>query len=123
MRIGIIVAMEKEMRQLRGLMDEQSIERHGKNDFIRGGIGGNEVILLQSGIGKVNAAIGAVELINNYSPELVMSSGVAGGASIDLNPMDVVVGTRYRYHDVYCGNDVSYGQFVGMPHTSTHRRR
>ncbi len=115
MRIGIIVAMEKEMRQLRGLMDEQSIERHGKNDFIRGGIGGNEVILLQSGIGKVNAAIGAVELINNYSPELVMSSGVAGGASIDLNPMDVVVGTRYRYHDVYCGNDVSYGQFVGMP--------
>ena len=115
MRIGIIVAMEKELRQLRGLMDELNIERHGKKDFIRGRIAGSEVVLVQSGIGKVNAAIGAVELINNYAPELIMSTGVAGGASTDLNPMDVVVGTRYIYHDVYCGSEVSYGQFVGMP--------
>ena len=107
--------MEKELRQLRGLMSDVSVVRHGKHDFIEGNIGGNEVMLLQSGIGKVNAAIGAVEMISAYSPELMVSSGVAGGACTELNPLDVVVGTRYMYHDVYCGSEVSYGQFVGMP--------
>ena len=115
MKIGIIVAMEKEMRQLRSLLDEETVEQHGPKNFICGHLGQNEVIMLQSGIGKVNAAVGATVLITAYKPDLVVSTGVAGGADISLNPLDVVVGTRYVYHDAYCGNDVSYGQLVGMP--------
>lgn len=122
MRIGIIVAMEKELRQLRGLMDDQSVERHGCKDFIKGSIGDKEVVLQQCGIGKVNAAIGAVEMIHAYAPDLILSSGVAGGADIELNPLDVVVGTRYVYHDAYCGDEPAYGQIIGMPPFFTAQR-
>ena len=67
------------------------------------------------GIGKVNAAIGAVEMIDNYAPDLIISTGVAGGADVNMEVTDVVVGTDYCYHDVYCGDDCQYGQVMGMP--------
>ena len=126
MKIGIIVAMDKEFTQLRTLLDDSETERRGGKDFVTGSLATlrrgedgqevvHELIMQQCGIGKVNAAVGAVELINNYKPDLVVSTGVAGGAAISMNPLDIVVGTRYCYHDVYCGSEVARGQFVGMP--------
>lgn len=115
MKIGVIVAMEKEFTQLKTLLDESRTERKGKKDFVIGDIGNNQIFMQQCGIGKVNSAIGAVEMINNYHPDLIVSTGVAGGACPDMNPLDVVIGTKYYYHDVYCGDEVNYGQFVGMP--------
>lgn len=115
MRIGIIVAMEKELVQLRSLLDEATTERRHTKDFIRGYISGHEVIMQQCGMGKVNAAIGCVEMMNAYQPELVISTGVAGGADVSMNVGDVVVGTTYVYHDAYCGHEVAYGQLVGLP--------
>lgn len=115
MKIGIIVAMEKEFAQLQTLLDERSVERHNHKDFVIGSIGDKQVIMQQCGIGKVNAAIGAVEMIDQYHPDLLISTGVAGGADASMNPLDVVAGIEYRYHDVYCGSNVEYGQFVGMP--------
>lgn len=115
MKIGIIVAMEKEFTQLKTLLDESHTEQKNKHEFVIGEIGSNQVFMQQCGIGKVNAAIGAVEMINSYHPDLIISTGVAGGADVEMNPLDVVVGTRYYYHDVYCGSEVDYGQFVGMP--------
>ena len=113
-RIGIIVAMDKEFRQLSGLLEE-STTGHRHKDFTLGRIGGNEVILQQCGIGKVNAAVGAVEMIDAHQPDLVLSTGVAGGASVSLNPLDVVVATECAYHDFYCGSEVEYGQVMGLP--------
>lgn len=115
MKIGVIVAMDKELAQLRGLLNDGRVVRHGHKDFIVGKIADNEVILQQCGIGKVNAAIGATEMICGFSPELVVSSGVAGGADVSLSPLDVVVASECTYHDVYCGSNVEYGQIQGLP--------
>ena len=114
-KIGIIVAMDKEFRQLEGLLEAPVTEEFNHKTFVSGQAFGNEIILMQCGIGKVNSAIGAVEMIDNYHPDLVVSSGVAGGASTALNVTEVVVGTEYAYHDAYCGSECEYGQVMGMP--------
>lgn len=115
MKIGIIVAMDKELVQLRALLDHVTVERRGNKDFVIGKMGNCEVVLQQCGIGKVNSAIGTVELINHYKPDLIVSSGVAGGADPGMNVTDVIVGTEYVYHDAYCGEECQYGQLMGMP--------
>lgn len=115
MKIGIIVAMEKEFAQLKSLLSENRTEKQRGKDFVIGNIGSNEVIMQQCGIGKVNSAVGTVEMINSYQPDLIISTGVAGGADAAMNPLDVVVGTSYAYHDLYCGSDVEYGQLPGLP--------
>ena len=101
MRIGIIVAMEKELRQLRQLFN-----------------GGN-VRVEKCGIGKVNAALGAQRLINEFHPDAIISSGCAGGNGDEVNIQDVVVSTELCYHDVYCGTAIDdttvYGQVQGLP--------
>ena len=80
MKIGIIVAMDKEFAQLQTLATDKNTESHAHYDFVTGRIGDNEVIMMQCGIGKVNAAIGADQLISCYHPDIVISTGVAGGA-------------------------------------------
>ncbi len=114
-KIGIIVAMDKEFTQLRTLLDDCRTERHHNKDFVIGNIGDAEIILQQCGIGKVNSAIGAVEMIDCYAPDLVMSTGVAGGADVSLSPLDVVVASECAYHDAYCGEEMERGQIMGMP--------
>lgn len=114
-KIGVIVAMDKEFAQLRTLLDASRTEHRHHKDFVIGQMAGTELILLQCGIGKVNSTIGAVELIDLYGPDLVISTGVAGGASTELNPLDVVVATECAYHDAYCGEEVPYGQIIGQP--------
>ena len=115
MRIGIIVAMDKEFAQLQTLATDKAVETHDGRTFIKGRIGANEVVMQQCGIGKVNSAIGAVEMISRYSPDLVISTGVAGGADTSLNVTDVVVSTECCYHDVYCGDECQMGQVMGQP--------
>ena len=100
MKIGIIVAMDKELQQLRPLFPE------------------DRVILQKSGIGKVNAAIQTAEMIRRYSPDCIISTGCAGGNGDDVNVQDVVVSTELAYHDVYCGSAIGhsvYGQVQGLP--------
>jgi len=80
-----------------------------------GSIDGNEIILAQCGIGKVNAAVGAAKMISEHHPDCIISTGCAGGAKVDMKVGDVVVGTECCYHDVYCGTEVKYGQLLGMP--------
>lgn len=115
MRIGIIVAMDKEFQQLRTLLNEVHTEHHLSKNFIIGQLNGAEIIMQQCGIGKVNSTIGAVEMIATYHPDLIISTGVAGGADTMLNPLDVVVATECVYHDSYCGTEVEFGQIIGLP--------
>lgn len=101
MKIGVIVAMDKELQQLQHLFDN------------------SRIIVEKCGIGKVNAAIGASEMIRKHQPDVIISSGCAGGNGNDINVQDVVVGKEVCYHDVYCGtaidNTTIYGQVQGMP--------
>ncbi len=107
--------MDKEFVQLKTLLDDCRMERHHFKDFVIGTLDGAEIILQQCGIGKVNSAIGAVEMIDCYQPDLVMSTGVAGGADVTLSPLDVVVAAECTYHDAYCGEEVARGQIMGQP--------
>ncbi len=104
MKIGIIVAMDKEYAQLKEIA--ASIQKH-------------EIILAKCGIGKVNAALGAAEMIRQHHPDVIISSGCAGGNGDDINIQDVVVSSQLVYHDVYCGRAVDdttiYGQVQGLP--------
>ena len=99
MKIGVIVAMDKELAQLKTILEDAVAERHNHRDFVVGTIEGKEIVLQQCGIGKVNSAIGAVEMINCYHPDLVISTGCAGGADVSLEVMDVVVSRECVYHD------------------------
>ena len=98
MKIGIIVAMDKEFAQL------QKVFGNDPN-----------VVLQKCGIGKVNAAIGATMMIEKHHPDVIISSGCAGGADPSLNVGDVVVAMETTYHDAYCGDNCAYGQIMGMP--------
>ena len=118
MKIGIIVAMDKELAQLRQILsEEREMSTADGLCHIVGKVGDKDIIVQKCGIGKVNAAIGAFSMIQHSHPDLVVSTGCAGGADLSLQVTEVVVGSHYTYHDVYCGNEVSYGQFVGMPAT------
>ena len=101
MKIGIIVAMDKELQQLQQLFTD-----------------GN-VLVRKCGIGKVNAALGAQQMINEFHPDCIISSGCAGGNGDDVQIQDVVVSSELCYHDVYCGtaidNTTQYGQVQGLP--------
>ena len=118
MKIGIIIAMDKEFRRISELLDGLKTEEDGGRTFVTGSLGDNELVLHQCGIGKVNAAVGVSEMIRRYSPDLVVSTGCAGGGRTDMEVMDVVVSTELAYHDVYCGEAIGntvYGQVQGMP--------
>lgn len=115
MRIGVIIAMDKELAGIKSLLgDTRETELHGRR-YVTGTLGRNTIVLHQCGIGKVNAAIGTAELLTAFAPDAVVSTGVAGGASTKLEVQDVVVARQTCYHDVYCGEDVAYGQIPGQP--------
>lgn len=113
--IGIISAMQSEHRQLADRLQEKKEVTCGRLTFVTGRIGGNEVALAQSGIGKVNAALGAAALINTFTPDALISTGVAGGIDEVLQVTDVVASNRVAYHDVWCGDGNAYGQIQGLP--------
>lgn len=116
MKIGIIVAMQEELACVESLLvDKQTVDGKGDTRFITGCAGRHEIILTQCGIGKVCAAVRAYELIDRFSPDCVINTGVAGGIDIKTRVMDMVVGTEVVYHDVWCGEGNSYGQIQGFP--------
>ena len=118
MKIGIIIAMDKEFRRISELLDGLDVELDGGRKFVTGTLGENELVLHQCGIGKVNAAIGTSEMIRRYNPDLLVSTGCAGGVRTDMEVMYIVASTELAYHDVYCGEAMGktvYGQVQGMP--------
>lgn len=115
MKIGIIVAMSKELALLTPLLENESATTIDDYEFITGQIGQHEIIAMECGIGKVNAAMGTYALLSHFSLNLVLSTGVAGGADPSANVMDVVIADRIAYHDVWCGPETIPGQAAGMP--------
>ena len=115
MKIGIIVAMHKELELLLPLLQDSEESRMGGFEFHSGKVGRHDVMVMQCGIGKVNAAMGALTLVNAFLPDFVINSGVAGGADTSVHVMDVVAGARVAYHDVWCGPESELGQVQGLP--------
>ena len=115
MKIGIIAAMASEREQLARLVKGMRTERHGLFEYTVGRLGGNTLYIMECGIGKVNAAVGASELMAHMQPDVVVSTGVAGGIDEKAGVMEVVAASEVVYHDVWCGNGNEVGQIQDMP--------
>ena len=115
MKIAVIVAMDKEMSLLLPLIEDQSTVPANDTTFHTGRMGRHEIVACKCGIGKVNAAIGALTLIDTFHPDLVINTGVAGGTGKGASILDVVVADEVAYHDVWCGPGTEPGQAAGCP--------
>jgi adenosylhomocysteine nucleosidase len=114
--IGIIGAMEDEVKMLRSLLKNGQKETVGCFDFFTGELEGKAVVLLRCGIGKVNAAVGTALLIHQYKPDLVINTGSAGGIDPALSFGDAVISDGLIYYDVdVTCFDYAPGQLPGMP--------
>ena len=99
MRIGIIGAMKSEVSLLKEEMKIERQEHIAGMDFFSGQLGSHEVVVVQSGIGKVNAAICAQILIDDFQVTYIINTGVAGSLNKDLNIGDIVVSVDAVQHD------------------------
>ena len=107
--------MDKEFARVKTLLDGAEDILHNGKTYTTGTIGANSIVMVQCGIGKVNAAAWTMDLVETFAPDAVISTGVAGGSSTELEVQEVVVATQTCYHDVYCGDGQEYGQVMGLP--------
>ncbi|MBI9098426.1 MAG: 5'-methylthioadenosine/S-adenosylhomocysteine nucleosidase [Spirochaetaceae bacterium] len=116
MKIGIIGAMTEEIEDLKSRIGDFKTEERAGFSFFIGKIYNEEIILLLSGIGKVNAAMGTTLLIERFQPDCIINTGSAGGFSKDLSIGDIVISTEVRHHDVDATVfGYEYGQVPRMP--------
>ena len=100
MKIGIIGAMDVEVASLQDKMNiEQTISYAGMS-FCEGSLGSTPVVIVRSGICKVNAAICVQLLVDHFQVTHIINTGVAGSLDNDINIGDIVVSTDAQYHDV-----------------------
>lgn len=100
MSIGVLCATPEELQAVReqlGIAPEP--ERHGPTRVWRGRHGGHDLVLAQTGIGKVNAAAAASLLLSLFDVDALICSGVAGGLNPDLPVGAVVLAERLAIHD------------------------
>ncbi|MBZ5961333.1 5'-methylthioadenosine/adenosylhomocysteine nucleosidase [Leuconostoc gelidum subsp. gasicomitatum] len=100
MKIGIITPMAEEKITLIAALENTATKHHGGTEITTGQYHGHEVVLTESGIGKVAAASATTVLIDNFQPDLVVNTGSAGALDPDLKIGDEVVGTHVAYSDV-----------------------
>lgn len=100
MKIGIIGAMEQEVEILRAAIEHPTVQTIANCEFVSGKLGAHEVILVKSGIGKVNAALSTAILLQQFAPEIVLNTGSAGGFKKGLAVGTVVISDEVIHHDV-----------------------
>ena len=99
-KIGIIGAMDNEVRTLIQMMDiEKTVEKASLKFYI-GKLEGKDIVLVQCGIGKVNAALCAQILISEFGVDAVVNTGVAGAIHSSLDVNDIVISTEAIQYDV-----------------------
>ena len=115
---GVIGAMESEVAQLRAALGNTETAEHAGLTFYSGTLGENRVVLVKCGIGKVNAARCTQALIDQYAPDYIVNTGIAGGIGEGLAVADVVIGTELVQHDF---DAVAFGYARGNICDPTHR--
>ncbi|MEN8764298.1 MAG: 5'-methylthioadenosine/adenosylhomocysteine nucleosidase [Wenyingzhuangia sp.] len=98
--IGIISAMHDELSELLCLLKHKKTTVLGNREYYSGSIGCQQVVIVFSKWGKVAAAITTTTLINNFQPQEIIFSGVAGAINPSLNIGDIVYGTSLVQHDM-----------------------
>ena len=116
MKAGIIGAMEPEVAILKAKLSESKTREFAGYTFYEGKLNGTEVVIVQSGIGKVAAALATALLIDKFSPDYVVNTGSAGGFEQSLKVGDIVISNDVRYHDVdITAFGYEIGQLPGNP--------
>ena len=99
-KIGIIGAMEEEVAALREKLTDAKQLRKASMDFYSGNLNGREVVIVRSGIGKVNAGICTQILADLYEVDAVINTGIAGSLKAEINIGDIVISTEALQHDM-----------------------
>lgn len=116
MKIGIIAAMEQELKLLVENLDNKAEHDVLGNTYYEGDLGNHQVVLVQSGIGKVMSAMSVAILADHFGVDAVINTGSAGAVAHELNIGDVVVADKLVYHDVdVTAFGYDYGQMAGQP--------
>ncbi|MBU0904484.1 MAG: 5'-methylthioadenosine/S-adenosylhomocysteine nucleosidase [Planococcaceae bacterium] len=100
MKIAVIGAMEQEVEALRLAIEDAQTDIIAKSEYTVGKYAGHDVILLKSGIGKVNAAMSTSILLEKFNPDIVINTGSAGGFDASLEVGAIVISDEVRHHDV-----------------------
>ncbi|MFC5466679.1 5'-methylthioadenosine/S-adenosylhomocysteine nucleosidase [Lederbergia graminis] len=116
MKIAIIGAMDEEIELLREQIADKNEEIVAGSVFITGTLHGKDVVLLRSGIGKVNAAMSTTILMERYQPDYIINTGSAGGYNPSLKIGNLVISNEVRHHDVdVTAFGYEYGQVPQLP--------
>lgn len=99
-KIGIIGAMELEVEELKSKMEITRKEERASMEFLEGMLNGTDVVIVRSGIGKVNAALCTQILCDVFEVTHIINTGVAGSLKNEINIGDIVVSTDALHHDV-----------------------
>ena len=117
MKLGIIGAMDVEVATLKEKMEGLTIHNRTGMTFYEGKLQGLEVVVVQCGVGKVNAAMCTQILCDLFAVTHVVNTGVAGSLSAKLDIGDLVIGKDAMYHDFDCSvinENYCVGQVPGM---------
>lgn len=116
MKIGIIAAMSEELVHLtQNLAKAQEVQVLG-NTYYTGTVGKTEVVLVQSGIGKVMSAMSVAVLADHFQVDAVINTGSAGAVAEGIAVGDVVIADKLVYHDAdVTAFGYAYGQMAGQP--------
>lgn len=98
--IGIIGAMEEEVALLKEQMEIAEVVETASMIFCRGTLCGRDVVVVRSGIGKVNAAICAQILVDRFQVDVLINTGIAGSLDAEINIGDMVISTDAVEHDM-----------------------
>ena len=109
-KLGIIGAMQVEVEALVGKLENKTEHRQGWITFYEGVLEGLDVVIVQCGVGKVNAAMCAQSLIDRFCVTHLVNTGIAGSLNPALDIGDLVVSRDAMYHDFDC---VHFGYEMG----------
>ena len=98
--VGIIGAMEQEVAKIKEKMQDVTITSRARMDFYEGTLEGKKVVVVRSGIGKVNAGMCTQILADVFGVEAVINTGIAGSLNNDVNIGDIVLSTDVLHHDM-----------------------
>ena len=109
--IGIIGAMEEEVAALKEAMTIEENVTFASMDFCKGTLCGKAVVVVRSGIGKVNAAICTQILVDKFGVDTLINTGIAGSLDANIDIGDMVISTDALYHDM---DAVNFGYEPGQ---------
>src|SRR5690625_6602562 len=118
MLIAIIAAMDEEIKYLEKLLTNKSEEKIANVKFIEGTYNEQNIVILKSGIGKVNASMATTILMEKYAPTYVINTGTAGGVSTNLEVGDIIIADKVVHSDVdVTAFNYEFGQVPQLPPT------